>query len=236
MTQVLRIGDRAVTSEAILPLLAQYQLIPALARELIIEDAIASIELTPIELTQALEETTSEAEKYSPKQQSQRLRQLKLHKFKEQTWGHQIESEFLKQKSKLDKVVYSLLRTKDAGAAQEFYCRLLEQEVEFADLARQYSQGPEAKTGGLIGPVSLQVPHPNLARLLAVSDPGELWPPTTINDWYLIVRLEQKFPAQLDAQTREKLLQEKFDQWLQQQLAKVSLSPDAAETLTTSPS
>ncbi|MBD3885357.1 hypothetical protein IFO70_26885 [Phormidium tenue FACHB-886] len=34
----------------------------------------------------------------------------------------------------------------------------------------------------------------------------------------MIVRLEKRIPAQLDEQMRDRLLQEKFDTWLQEQV------------------
>jgi len=44
-----------------------------------------------------------------------------------------------------------------------------------AELARD-SQGPEAETGGLIGPVELSNPHPAIAQMLSISKPSHLWP------------------------------------------------------------
>ena len=46
-------------------------------------------------------------------------------------------------------MVYSLIRSKDPGVAQELYFRIQEGENTFSELARQYSQGSEAQTGGL---------------------------------------------------------------------------------------
>lgn len=46
MTEVLRIGNRTITNDELIPLLAGYQMLPQLRRELIIDDAIASIDCT----------------------------------------------------------------------------------------------------------------------------------------------------------------------------------------------
>jgi parvulin-like peptidyl-prolyl isomerase len=131
-------------------------------------------------------------------------------------------------------VVYSLLRVQDAGMAQELYFRLADDHATFDQLARQYSQGPEAQTGGLIGPVDLGTPHRALARMLSVSQPGQLWPPTLVNDWFIIVRLEKFLPAQLDNSMRQHLLNELFNTWLQEQLQQVSIqSLDSMNSTTT---
>jgi parvulin-like peptidyl-prolyl isomerase len=87
-------------------------------------------------------------------------------------------------------VKYSLLRTRDLGLAQELYFRIHDDGIPFAELASVYAEGQEAETGGLIGPVELSVPNPQLAQLLAISQPGQLWPPKKIGDWFVVVRLE----------------------------------------------
>ena len=49
MDAVLRVGDRTISAEELIPLLAGYQLLPSLMRELIIDQAIASFSCTPEE-------------------------------------------------------------------------------------------------------------------------------------------------------------------------------------------
>ena len=233
MDSVLKIGDRAITAEEIIPLLANYQLLKPLVREIIIDEAIAPIDCTPEELDQARQQfleqnqlTTEEAKQAWAAKQNLTLEQvdalgirgLKIEKFKQATWGHKLESYFLNRKSQLDRVIYSLIRTQDPGIVQELYFRILEGEQTFADLAREYSQGPEAETGGLIGPVELSTPHPAISQMLRLSQPGQLCPPTRLGEWFLIVRLEKFFPAQLDNPMRQRLLNECFSTWLSEQL------------------
>ena len=54
------------------------------------------------------------------------IRPVLLEKFKQQTWRNQVERYFLTRKSSLDQVVYSLIRTKNPGLAQELYFRIAE--------------------------------------------------------------------------------------------------------------
>jgi parvulin-like peptidyl-prolyl isomerase len=146
------------------------------------------------------------------------IRGLLIEKFKQTTWGHKLESYFLSRKGQLDRVIYSLIRTQDPGIAQELYFRIQEGEQSFADLAREYSQGPEAQTGGLIGPVELSTPHPTVAQMLRTSQPGQLYPPIRLGEWLVIIRLEKFIPTQLDASIRQRLLNECFSIWLSEQL------------------
>jgi parvulin-like peptidyl-prolyl isomerase len=244
MGKSLKIGDQFLTGEEIIPLLEKYQLLPQLAREIVVDRAIEGITCTTDEQKQGYQkfckqqqiETESDLQEWlkrrnlSPAHLEALVeRSVKIEKFKQQTWGNQLESYFLQRKGQFDKVIYSLLRTKDAGVAQELYCRLLEEEATFEELAREYSQGPEAKTGGKVGPVELSNPHPTLAKMLAISEPGQLWPPTRLNEWFVLVRLEESLPAQLDDAMRSQLLNERFNQWLQEQGQKIEIAVVSGE-------
>lgn len=232
MTAVLQVGTQTITAEEIIPLLAGYQLLPKLLRELIIDQAIAPIECTPEEIASACQQFSEQHQLTDPARQawlasygitSEKLealatRQLRIDKFKVATWGSKLESHFLNCKSKLDKVIYSLIRTKDPGVAQELYFRIQAGEQPFAECAREYSQGPETQTGGIQGPVELSMPHPTLVKMLSVSQPGQLWHPTRIGEWLVIVRLEKLIPAQLDERMRSQLLNNLFEAWLSEQI------------------
>jgi parvulin-like peptidyl-prolyl isomerase len=225
MNPVLQFGDRILTAPEILQLMSKYQLVPPLLKEVVIDQAIAQVLCTPEEEKIACEQL---AQQYQGRQEqsisadqlnSIAIRQLKLEKFKEETWGKDLDSYFYQRKPQLDRVIYSLITTADIGIAQEIYFRIQEGEQSFAELARQYAQGPEAQTDGLVGPVELQSLHPMLVRVLSVSQPQQLSPPTQIGEWIVIVRLEKLLPAQLDRQTRQRLMNERFQSWLQAQIA-----------------
>jgi parvulin-like peptidyl-prolyl isomerase len=143
---------------------------------------------------------------------------LRVEKFKQATWGNKLEQYFLQYKPQLDKVVYSLLRTDNSEVAQELFFRIQDGDTTFADCAKEYSQGQEAQTGGLIGPVPLSQPHPALAQKLGTSKPGQVLPPMKLENWYVIVRLEKLIPSQLDDATRTMLLNHLFEQWLGEQI------------------
>lgn len=228
-TRQLIMGD----ASELMTRLASYQMLPQLRREIIIDEAISSITCTPEEQVSACErfyaqnqltdETSLQAwcQRYEmTREQLEALavRQFKITKFKKNTWGNQLQSYFLKRKNQLDQVSYSLIRTKERGLTQELYFRILEGEQSFAELARKYSQGPEAQTNGLLGPITLGNAHPVIARKLFASQPGQLSSPIHIEEWFVIVRLEKLIPAQLDASMRRRLLNELFESWLAKQL------------------
>lgn len=230
---VLHIGDQALTAADVMPLLQRYGMLPALIKELVIDRAIAAVTLTPEQSALALEQFLQVNQIDTPEQQQGFLAQRglsegdlpalaqraqKLQQYKLDTWGHQVESHFLQRKAHLDRVLYSLIRTRDGGLAQELYFRIQDDGQPLADLARQYSEGQEAQTGGLIGPVELSVPHPALARMLSIGQPGQLWPPSRVGEWFVVVRLEKFLPARLDEATRQRLIDELFNTWLAEQV------------------
>lgn len=230
MAAILQIGQVHLDASTLLGKLQQHDLLPRLVQAVIIDEAVAGVNCTPEQacqqyyaqrqlLTPEQQQAWREQQGVTPEQiQQVALKEVKLAHFKEETWGAQVESHFLQRKNQLDRVLYSLIRTKDASLAQELYFRLKDDEASFADLAKDYSEGQEAQTGGLIGPVELSVPHPALGRLLTVSQPGQLWAPTPIGEWYVIARLEKFIPIQFDEATRSRMLDELYKQWLQQQL------------------
>ncbi|PSB57730.1 peptidylprolyl isomerase [Chamaesiphon polymorphus] len=233
MTEFVQIGNISVSQAELLPLLKRYQLLPRLVRELTIDRAIADIECSDDERIAALKQLydreglTSEerlgewlALYHLERQQLTEIaeRNFKIEKLKQQTWGNKTESYFLKRKAQLDKAIYSLIRTSDLGIAQEIYFRSIDGEQTFAELARQYSQGAEAQTGGLIGPVELSSPHPVIADLISTQPIGKVCPPVLLEQWYVIIRPERLIPAQLDEPMRQRLIDELFQTWLQAQM------------------
>ncbi|KAM3092001.1 peptidylprolyl isomerase [Phormidesmis sp. 146-35] len=219
-----------IAPSKLLALLTQYRLLPQLLRELSVDSAIASLTCSFEETIAARQQfyeqhqIVAESDRQSwlqqnhltPSQLEQLItRNFKVEKFKQATWGNHLESHFLQRKTQLDKVIYSLIRVSDAGVAQELFFRIQDGEQTFPELAREYSQGQEAQTSGLIGPMELSTPHPILAKMLSASQPGQLLPPTRLNDWIVIVRLEKFLPAQLDDSMRHRLLTELYESWLQ---------------------
>ena len=225
------------TVNAITSLLSHYQMTPYLLRELVIDQAISPIHCTADEQALAYKQfyqkrqITTEAERQAWLERHgvtlEQLadiatRELKISKFQQATWKNKLESYFLSRKQQLDQVIYSLIRVEDAGLAQELYFRLQEGEQSFAELAQTYSQGPEAHTGGLIGPLELNKVSHNLAPLLMMSHPGELWPPIPMRESLLIVRLEKLIPAQMNASMKKRLYRELFDNWVIEQSKQLS--------------
>ncbi|GAB4542828.1 MAG: hypothetical protein Tsb0014_35920 [Pleurocapsa sp.] len=243
MSVVLEIEDKVYTTEDIIPLLGQYQMLPKLAQEIVIDRAIADIECTEEEINLARNQFYQQNQFASEEQVATWLtrqgmtreqldnlimKRLRVEKYKETNWSDKVDSYFIKRKSQLDRVVYSLIRIDKPEVAQELYFRIQEGENTFRELAMEYSQGTEAQTGGLIGPVEINAPHPKIAQILSTSKPGQLIPPTRVGEWIVIIRLENYISAKLDEPMRQRMLDEMFREWLSQEMKqKVSFQPSA---------
>ncbi|MBE9222141.1 peptidylprolyl isomerase [Cyanobacterium stanieri LEGE 03274] len=235
MGSYIEIGDYKITEENVFSILAQKQIVIPLATEIILDSAIAHIECSPEEKNMAYQQFFNQM-KIAPNDKQQLkawlernyltpedlenrvLRGIKLDKFKEKTFGPQLESYYLRRKRELDRVIYSLIRTTNVGQAQELFFRIQDDGQDFATLAREFSQGSEAKTGGVVGPVELTVPHPQIAQLLMTAQQGKVLAPVRIGEWVVILRLERYIPAQLDMNTARRLMEELFNNWLNKEI------------------
>jgi parvulin-like peptidyl-prolyl isomerase len=218
-------------------ILATYRLLPTFNRELAIDRAIADFALSPEETNLALQQfqqryqlTTQEAIQNYCRQFSLTedqlkiigLREFKIEKFKQQTFGSRLESTFLSRKSQLEQAIYSMIRHKNPELLQELFFRIQAGEQSFAELASQYSQGMEAQTGGMIGPLLLSKLPPAMAEKIRNSRPQEIHPPFLLEEWFVILRLEKFIPAQFDEQTMKVLLNQQFEEFLHEQSTTLS--------------
>ncbi|MBE9064274.1 peptidylprolyl isomerase [cf. Phormidesmis sp. LEGE 11477] len=230
MNAALQIGTKSIDTPTLVQKLLQYRLLETFVKETIVDELIEGVSCDPaVAFAQFCQQRKLQTEEQqqawcqqahlTPEQMRlEAIREMRLVLFKEQTWGDRLQTFFLERKGQFDRVVYSLIRTKNKELAQELYFRLCDDGASFADIARQYSEGKEAQTGGLVGPIEMSVPHPILARMLQLSEEGQLWEPAKIGDWMIIVRCEKLIPAQLDEPMRQRLLQDQFQTLLNQRM------------------
>jgi len=157
---------------------------------------------------------------------------VKIWKICQDHFAPRAESRFLARKTHLDQMVYSLLRTEDAGLARELFLQVREGEQSFSELAAAYAEGPERATRGIIGPVPLSQGHPLLVDRLRSAEPGALLEPFQIENWWVLVRLETYVPASFGPDVADAMTQEMLDEWLEEQvdrrLKDLPLSPISA--------
>ena len=112
------------------------------------------------------------------------------------------ESLYLRYKDRLDRVLYSMIRVESSEHAHHLFYSIEANEIEFGDAAAQFSIGPESKTQGIVGPVDLTTPHPEIAARLRTAKPRQLFPPFKADQWHVLIRLEYRFDSEYDEKTR----------------------------------
>ena len=204
-------------------------------REAAIDDCLQSIPPPPAEQLKAMLDQWCQQQRIDSPQKLQRWQQqegLSSEQWQQfvarrgcwllwcqQNLKDKLNSQYLERKSQLDEVSYSLLRVKDHHLANELHLRIKEGEASFEDIAAEYSEGRERQQKGRVGPVPLSHPHQKLAKMLQVSTPGQLWPPKQLENWWIVVRLEELHCTELTDSLKQRLFLELGDQHLEAQLS-----------------
>ena len=131
-----------------------------------------------------------------------------------QEFSKNAETEFINSKTMLDQYTYSLLTVKESDLAHELYLQIESEEAEFSLLAKKYSSEGNTNKLGVIGPQGLGNVHPVLKEKLLTAKKGELLNPFKVDNWWVIVRLEEKVEAKLDDFVRQRITLSLFDKWV----------------------
>ncbi|HHP7230095.1 MAG TPA: peptidylprolyl isomerase [Xenococcaceae cyanobacterium] len=242
MTALLQIGNQTLTAKEVITKLSSYQLFPKFLREIVIDEAIAAFACTPeeeIALCKNFYAGCSEAENQAwldkngiTKEYVAAFlkRKAQLEKFKEAKWGKVVESYFFKErKHQLDQVVYSIICHQDYYLIQELYFRLINKEQCFAELAAQYSQSSEAITKGVVGPIELGKLPTKISNILT-SYPAKEILATQLDRYYALLQLELFIPAKFDQSMRQLMMEELFEQWLQNEVLNLEFKTGIIES------
>ena len=139
---------------------------------------------------------------------------LREKKFLDQNFSSKCHAHFLERKNDLDQIIYSLIRTKEHFEAKELFLRVQDDEASFGKIAKEYSEGPEKNSFGLIGPVPINRAHPRMREVMRSANIGETNEPFKIDDWWLIVRVEDRHEAELNQDMELKMKSELSKIWL----------------------
>ena len=231
MTPVLKLCGRDFDGVELLSLLVELELLPLLIRRYV--ERSSSSHIVPSETDQfafqsrflasnnisdldGLNHWLAKNDISEPQLSKQIYHTLQLSQFKTSKYRSLVQSTFLDLKESLDKVMYSLIRTKSSSKAYELYTRIIEEEATFADLASQYSEGSESQVNGLIGPIELGRLNLTIAERLRMSKQGQLWEPFEEEGWWVLLRLEKYLPSQLDDSMTERIINDLHSNWLHQ--------------------
>ena len=138
----------------------------------------------------------------------------KILKFAKQKFQDEIESYFLERKDFLDEYTFNIIRLKNKDLAYELYFRIDSEEADFIKLSETYSYYSALYPKGLFGPKNLQRINPLIVNKLIHASPNDLIQPFQVNEWWIILKLINKKKAKLDKPTRNMLLIEIFNKYI----------------------
>ncbi len=218
-----------ITENEIVSIIKRMELMPSIVRRHIEEEIITLVQLPPKWHENAFQEFLK-GEKLTEEDLGVWLnkkgwtkddlklnlaRPESLYRFSKQRFGAGLEEKYLSDAADLDTVIYSLVRVRDPMLANELWMRLCEREVSFVDVASTYGEGPESNRKGLIGPIAFGMLQPPIIRdILRGLAPGEFTSPKNLGEWHILMRLEQLNPSAFDQATRDRLLQEQLDNFM----------------------
>jgi parvulin-like peptidyl-prolyl isomerase len=241
----LKIGDRQLNSEQIVSALVQYKLLEPLVGQVLLDQVIEQVPITEPELFRALGGEATElpedlnafvAEWCQQKAVAPAyfkgviLRELRVEKFKQLQFAHQIEAEFLRLKPEFDQVEFDLLQLPDQALAQELYFHLRDDGGDFERLAKRYGGQ------GRVEAIAMSALPAEVASFLRSCQPGVVSTPLPVGEKFWIVRLEKLTAARLTDAVRTSLMNGLYDRWLRTQVNQLMTQPGAIQMQSPAPS
>ncbi|HEY9642477.1 MAG TPA: peptidylprolyl isomerase [Coleofasciculaceae cyanobacterium] len=130
---------------------------------------------------------------------------------------------FIERKVFLDRVVISRIIVEDKELADELKSQLQEGS-SFDQLAREYSITDDRIMNGMVGPVSRGTMPDMLRAAVDVANPGDIVGPLGLDERWGLFRIEAFLPASLeDAQLKQALQDELFEQWLAEKMQNIPI-------------
>ncbi|MBW0167178.1 MAG: hypothetical protein KXJ49_06755 [Vulcanococcus sp.] len=232
---VLLLDDQPITADQLLGLLRRQGQIPSLVRELVLDQALATVELSPEEEEQHLQAFRSERQLENEEafvgflQASSLDEQLlcqmvtrpeRVVRYREERWGPRANSLYLKHKERYDLVTYRRLQCANADVMQEVFFRLKDREESWESLAQQFAGGDPNATGR-VGPVPVGSLEEPVLSALRQQGAGRVCRPISLGDQVVVAELEAFQPSEFNEELRTRILREEFETWLQEECSKM---------------
>jgi hypothetical protein len=231
--RTVKLGDilpSLASFDTVLGSLKSYRLWPVVLREALLDKAISGIACFGEEMEEswALWCKRNDIDPSAPVFEGLSLaemrhaaaREKRIEKFKEQAFTKLLPEYFRSRKSELDRVTLEIVQFHHQAVAEEALFRSMEgeQSLEAAahELAHRDGGEPHIKN---IGPIAFRRLSASLAALVTGSRAGAVLGPKKLGHFYCIVRIIEITEASLDTRTRQRLLDELLNQWVEQQMS-----------------
>jgi hypothetical protein len=228
--------------DSVLSSLKSYKLWPEVLREALLDKAISGISCSSEEQEKAWLEwcKSNGVSSDSPLFEGLSLlemkkashRELQIQKFKEQTFAKLLPEYFLSRKKDIDQIEFEIARFHHRAIAEEalFRCREEEQTLEQAAHELAHKDGTESPFKRM-GPISLGRLSGGISSMLSDARPGEYRGPKKVGHFQVILKIIGIDEGALDDKTRQKLLGELLEKWIEQQMSAMTGRPPRAQKL-----
>ena len=223
-----------ISAEEIIKYMRKNKQLSALIQDLIMKKELVDIELSPDEEDTLIKEycinsgilDETELEKFLKINliDKEIIREMvtlptRVIRYREERWGHAVNSLYLKKKEKFDKVTYRRIESINPDIMQEVYFRLKDNEETWETMTQQFSPN-DPNANSIKGPVSVSTIENEVHEALRNAGKNKLTRPITIGKNTIVAQLINFEASELNEQLRQEILREEFDDWLKTETQK----------------
>jgi parvulin-like peptidyl-prolyl isomerase len=137
----------------------------------------------------------------------------------EAMFGQDVERFFGEHRLDYDRVVLYQIIVPYQQVAQELFYQIAEAEISFYEAAHLYHVDEDARRRcGFEGVLQRWALQPNLAAAVFGVPIGQIARPVQTDQGYHLLRVEELIPASLTPEIRQEILDNKFQEWLRNEL------------------
>lgn len=215
--------------------LAKYGMLSLFIKNQILDREMKKISLSEIEITEAknLYKKSHKLESDEDFEHHKQIRfytdesirynielPFKQYKFCQEMFGESLYTNYLKYKSFFDIVTYSIIRVDSESKSKEIYLQLKDDKRVFSELVNKYSQGPERKSQGIIGPIRLNQGHPLLQKQIIQNKDLCFSQPFKIDSKWIIIKVENFIESKLDDFVEKEIYKIELENFLKEEIKK----------------
>lgn len=150
--------------------------------------------------------------------------QVLTQRVRDQVTKDRVDEFFSTNRANLDRAAVSRIVVAEEGVAAELVAQVAEEGADFAGLAREYSLDEGTRlSGGYAGSVGRSGLGADAEALVFGASAGQVVGPVKTEGGWMVLRVENLTPAELDDATREQIKDSLFHQWLQEQRGKAKV-------------
>lgn len=215
--------------------LAKYGMLSLFIKNQILDREMKKISLSEIEITEA-KNLYKKSHKLQSDEDFEHHKQIrfytdesirynielpfKQYKFCKEMFGESLYTNYLKYKSFFDIVTYSIIRVDSESKSKEIYLQLKDDKRVFSELVNKYSQGPERKSQGIIGPIRLNQGHPLLQKQIIQNKDLCFSQPFKIDSKWIIIKVENFIESKLDDFVEKEIYKIELENFLKEEIKK----------------